>query len=1733
MAELTGIIEFTPDEMERLRRIEEQYGIEEAKRVNDLWREAKRRTQQVPTLPEAGRLPAPPARNVAAARGSFIDQKALELGRTGLYTPAEAKVEAIREADRLSGPRGVQYNPPPAKFIAEARPEEREGSAALGQAFRRQQLESPELAGARREAQQRDDEMRAEARNYVIGVTERTGLSYDQAWEQFLKRTKAATRQEAPTYWQELTGKPSSEATTQELDDTAEAIYQGQLSILDPERARGHEPSLTQAAKEMALGYVQDLLTTVTPAGQLVESWPGMLMRDVLGTMRFVVDPVKRALTYEVDEQGNPRDPSDPAYKLDKYLKEGWEERNPGTAMPPISFTPGKPFMPRVAQPVETTEEESNLSYAQRVGAQIADTEFLGTDLMELKDYQATFEKVGLPNAPFWIGLGAEMWVPATPLGLVRETGALKAAAEASRLATARRAGRMLADELGVPSLKEATKGTAEAEAKVSEELRRSLQLRREAQAAASQGRYRAAGEIAAENAEDIAAARKGAQEASREAAGFRAAKKTRTLLDSAEEQSIRQVTAEMMAREMVAAEMLNRLPPASARAARQFWARGTLAGRLPGMEATAEGFRVQLPTLEQRMLQAWGRSKEPLTKRALDWSRQAVESTINADVQGAAALRRAGAPAPALARIPKTGPQRAAALKAARQQLLGMTDAVKYEAAVRIAKQKIAQALLDEIPGDMIFVTPTVVVSRKAWDRVGPRVENLTQRVMNGKFTRDGWVAATNLPVRAVERILGREKLLQSDYWLGVYRNLKEGKALNGRQYHDLFDLVLGGTTTRAVRGAEDLRWYGKQAKVADVPLERRFQGARDIGDILAGVRNYVRSWTTRWTGAPMFGPVKAETPMGVSRWAQDVNSEIANISRQLVADLKANPGAEGTQQLIAKEWERVVGKSEERKAEEWEKVARIFFDPEARPVRVRADKELNLILREEMPRVGEQLADLTPEALEQYIANLRRRFPNELPKKGLATPILGMRGKDAIFETLLTWVSLARRDAVVVKAAKRLVDMSPELQFPGRFAQDTAMMLRYEQAAGQMRGVSPAKLRTYVDDLNKAFRNAAAARATINQEVAAEILKLANSGVDVTSEAAKALITSRVHTAFDDIAVKGISDADKTVIKAMNDEAKAELIRPIIDFQTMTLTDWGAVRMAPATYVAGVRTIPMEAWFNPAQKWAEGFMRYQPDYFKVRGQALGIVTGDQAKLFTELLEDLSKSEGILGTLRPLRIADRQGAEWAWEMLLNEWRTARRIVTSGTLGGILPPGTRYMSTNLVTGPAIIATTLGGEVALGAVRELSLRPAQRLIRAVRGHGWRGTPEQVLFTSTAGRVWTRAEYDAALARRNIRFSQAGFEFGEGVLPEMMRAAKTDQRIQKSYRWLGPGALRNTLRWFDPTNKNVWNRLAEMNDEVYREAVFMWALKEGRTEAEAAEMARQALLDYGSVTKAEREIFARNMLFYAFRSRMLMESFSALVRNPQGIKNIAELSYRQMREAGVWALSPSQYQTRLWGYYTDEESPSYTANFGPGNPTMESFNLLIGAMSWAIEDRSLESGVTGVQNFMYSPVMKAIVDAIRTHGLTQRDQGLVPAWQVMGVYNTAAWPDFKRTFEITEVQPENMRAGEPSFEGRQFEFTTKAGKDRWILFNLSLATMGAERTARDYVITAARSGYLSDEQKQKLQRYEEGSGVWAAISYLVSLNTPIKVPDELTRTNEALRQIERELREGAKQ
>lgn len=537
------------------------------------------------------------------------------------------------------------------------------------------------------------------------------------------------------------------------------------------------------------------------------------------------------------------------------------------------------------------------------------------------------------------------------------------------------------------------------------------------------------------------------------------------------------------------------------------------------------------------------------------------------------------------------------------------------------------------------------------------------------------------------------------------------------------------------------------------------------------------------------------------------------------------------------------------------------------------------------------------------------------------------------------------------------------------------------------------------------------------------------------------------------------------------------------------------------------------------------------------------------------ENLEALQKSDRLTRAIRGDTVA---ASDYATQVLLEALTSPRTMAASGLLAGgfylqntgattpdgtpvLLPvplPNTRYIGMNIITAPLIAATTLG---ATGAIRMTpgTVGVTEQAAQVARQAGAQTLPaflnrplfnsltpmppDAVMFESRLGRQWTRAEFEQAVADHNINITRGGVEFADSFARDLARDARLTAEGVKS-----PALRQYLLRNLDPTRTGFWQYFANATDRAFRQNVFASALKEGMPPEQAAQLARNVVLDYGNVKYTSG--LNKYVMFLAFRESMTREVLEAIARDPDTLNRTILLHRDLQKEMDAeMGADHSKFRIPLGGTSIFDQKAA-ARNYGPIDPGLEMYGDLVrfAALGLQVGATDIPPGTLAkaVSEEALSPIIDMMVsDAMARPsfgGKGQKVDDVLVAYAIQNGPDTL-WPYLKEQFNIIPVRdPVERSAGRleaydpayPNLGRTEFRFATPQDHARFLRFMATLQVLGFERTTMDYSkmgLTYGVEDYIDPKRR----------GLPATFGFATGLQTPIGVGDQMSAAQQAIR------------
>lgn len=461
---------------------------------------------------------------------------------------------------------------------------------------------------------------------------------------------------------------------------------------------------------------------------------------------------------------------------------------------------------------------------------------------------------------------------------------------------------------------------------------------------------------------------------------------------------------------------------------------------------------------------------------------------------------------------------------------------------------------------------------------------------------------------------------------------------------------------------------------------------------------------------------------------------------------------------------------------------------------------------------------------------------------------------------------------------------------------------------------------------------------------------------------------------------------------------------------------------------------------------------------------------------------------------------------------------TLSKIAKGGVLGGNLLPNFRYLMTNFLTAPAIIYGSIGdlnlnvfnksvmssmkalaggGIGALADIRELDVVGLPSFTKT--GAFTKPPKVEVAVTSPSGKVYTNYDIARIVGSNSIARSQASAELTKQVVEDVVSFSRIEQGkvistdVPKGLASMEAGAVRKLLTdalGVGGRSMNVYQEIGGMTDTMFRTNVLIKALKEGRSEADAIKLAREALFDYGNLTSFEKNYINKLFWFWTFRRNSYRQVMKSLLTNPARIKNayIANGYFPEIdREYNI--ATKDYAATRPFIYLvSDKANKQRYGLYGPSIPQLDATSQLIDYLSLGVpllntsssvieKLTAISSGVAAKTGEMASPVPQTLIGLflgvdIRREG-QQLGYGIDPRLMAYITSNDEMWATFSSLVNVEVVPPEEEIPGKGTYKGRQWRIKKgdTASVRNWFFIQQAMLGIGIQRNLRDYAAYGA--------------------------------------------------------------
>lgn len=1665
-------IQLTDYDLFQIEQMREFAGDDAAEAYKQQLIKIKSLPVQAPVTGIPARQPASPAKT-PGLEASAIREEMQTLVDRGM-TVEEAKpiaqenVRLVSQAPRKVGYESERLGLPTAPSVEEAK-----GFMGFLRSFLPKELVSEEevarakadideqrsqlMNAAKEEAQMEIDAMAVSPMAELPSLEELTSKKFEARIRDLDFSQLAADR------YQAITGEsPKSPEDITQLARALETDFRQKVAPQVAEKIEEEEKAqlpkaerVKEAAKEYTVDAIKWALESKDETtGRITESPLGAALRDLNGLWQMALDPLNQALTYPVDEEGNVLDTDDFAYKAEKLIT----SIAPMATATPFLTVPGAgghliiTAIPRPFQASERTISENPAvetgDYWSQVAAANLRGRFTGDEFMELPLYRQAWESVGMPNAPWWIGLGTEIALPGvTPAG---------------------------------PGLK-AISGVASGVGELIED------------AAKAGSRTAEVGRLA--------------QGITRYSIRERLFKEATELAPGIKEASINynEVAprlAEHIANELVSAAILKSTDITN-----------PVVKEVVGSSAIGKGAIDGLQAKATEVLQTVSFKGGSFVR---NFAEKLSDTIAAAKRSGKFNIKELNELAPEFGNYVQRS------MRSRGANSIQLVDI--YNAGTKVIRDAALENLVNLTSKDHFFLTPTTIISKKLWNEIGPNVTDRTQKIMEGSFEKGNFKAVNGRVIAAeLENILGRNA--DEKAWSQTIDNLRSGKAITPDEYLKAFNLIFEDQAR--VAGGFKPRFETATTQEMRVPDARKQKGLRgieegliNIEELILGIRSKniaagiaksiagsriasrtasgIRSVRRPLEGLPSRLPETAPAP--VARWINETTEALKLVPQNLKADLIKRIKEQNLTpaQALDAELKAVQGPVS---FGDWQNLLKLFFNEHP----ALTD---SVIYR----AIGEKGPDMTLENTAAVIRLIREAEPR-LKNIGLKKPI---SGQEALTEGFVAYLIKQRRAKVYRESVANLARENKEL------------ILSLKEPIAIPLSTSAERLEKLIGD----------------RQIAVDVArKVDNWSKGLTPaqrfEIAREYITVRINRPFGDITLDELIESPR--IKQLSND-----IKDIYDRigRVVPTNVSGASLDAAKREVADIalsNSINTKEIDNFMEKWgltsgsvpSEIMGDLSLDFMKLaKDSENGLLPiGDKTKKLIEKLTEASSTGNITGALADLRIKDLPLSQYVTELLFLAARGAKRATISGMLGGRVLPNTRFLLTNIITAPLITMTTLG------------VPDAIRSTGITRLFNWAGAetgllPKDVVFVDKMGRNWTKEMVEGALARNDISTSQVTFEFSDKMLSDIMndiRIASNGSPLSKSDK-----AKLLANKYVFGIDKNRWNEFAERSDNYFRRNVFVTSLMNGKTEQEAADLAKRSLLDYGAIPEKERQKAARYFLFYAFKRQMYLETLAMLIRDPAQLRRLATVHQQTHDKFGKWMMEDDWVKQRLWTRLTEEGIENDIVQMGPATPPVEAFSDMVDVLGFISEigyaafsakeemgpgeivSRTISRGTEEI----FTPGFE-LYQEIKNYGPDEDAAGYVPSDIVTMLQKTGTWNWASKAFDIEAVPLDKRSSTRDTFKGNQYRFATKNGYNNYLVTRYVLTRAGFMRSLQDYTRIALKAGVAPEGAV--LKKDDQGNWFWFA----AGVETPASVPTWIQREDNNLRAIQNELRAMGKE
>lgn len=481
------------------------------------------------------------------------------------------------------------------------------------------------------------------------------------------------------------------------------------------------------------------------------------------------------------------------------------------------------------------------------------------------------------------------------------------------------------------------------------------------------------------------------------------------------------------------------------------------------------------------------------------------------------------------------------------------------------------------------------------------------------------------------------------------------------------------------------------------------------------------------------------------------------------------------------------------------------------------------------------------------------------------------------------------------------------------------------------------------------------------------------------------------------------------------------------------------------------------------------------------------------------------------------------------------------KSMIEGMLAGRTLPNYTYLSENVVTAPLIAAVT--NPTYIDNVVSSAMSIAPKSLAGATGvgdfgkyHGYaynifenaRNAPDAIAFTTAAGKKITNNELLDMWRRANIGSSNAAVTIGPDVTRELKALAERETKG-------APATVKKIARDIIPSpTMSIPSTSAANADMAFRMSLFKEALRRGATEEQATRIARDTLLDFGTLNKIvpdELKGLKRGVLFLSFQAAMSAAILKAMARG-ETAENVLRMA-RYHKDLAQWYSNEYADQPQLesmWLGSIKDVGGKPTQMTYLRDPIMGQLFTAVGLADQAANfiNAPTDSAMNVVESIGFNPSLQLLIDL-----KDARANQSIPPRQIAFLQATGLWDEAVGQLNIKERKPEEMRIGEPTFDGRQYTMNSEADAKKYVAFMYSLTALGWNRMLNDWTNAAVAAGIAPEGAY--MARYTPGNNEFEGVQsegkllngalYFLARGRAYRVP---TAIEEQDRQIQAELK-----